>query len=83
MRASARALGLIGVAALLSALIVGCGKKDPLEEAAPPPSSTAVQEPTVKKNMPGPNGPTGMGGQQGPGVNAGGMQGAAVRPPGM
>lgn len=82
MRASVKALGLVGGALLLSVVVVGCGKKDPLEDAAPPPSSTAVQEQTVRKNMPGPIAPAKMGGgQQGPG--AAGLQGAEVRPPGM
>lgn len=72
---------LVVVALLVLALIptAGCGGKDELESKAPPPSAEAVQkglEPTVQKNMPGPNSTTG-----GPGGS--GVQGAAAKPAGM
>jgi len=59
-------------------LTAGCSKKDPLEEAAPPPSKNAQQYPQqmpVQKNMPGPATPGNIGGP--------GMAGPARKPPGM
>lgn len=70
---------------LIPAVLLGCSKKDPLEDAAPPPSPNAVQEQTHTKKMPGANAPMNPGGGSapGPGANTGGMQGAAEKPPGM
>ncbi|MCC6729819.1 MAG: hypothetical protein IT208_10825 [Chthonomonadales bacterium] len=64
MRSQRRARGLACALAAAACLLSGCSRKDPLEDAAPPPSANAPRTPpiTVRKNLPGPAARTTMGG---------------------